>query len=293
MPDPITLTQLCEALVLTPAGEHPRGTLVTGTGQPHPDDRVFGGLLLAQAVVAAGRSAPEGLLPVSLQADFLAGVPTGRPITWLVEDLGTAPSMASRRATVLDEDERPLFTATVRLAAVREDLPSYAVPRPRSVPGPDGLGDLADRFEGDERIPPWWRLRRPVELRHAEPPSYLSPVEPPHHQQTVWWRAQDAPAHDDLVAAAVLVYASDMSVIEPVFRRTGSARHRGSSRILSLAHSLVLHRVPRLGDWMQMDCEVAALAHGRARGTADIFGPDGLVASFTQLALVKLDGTGS
>ncbi|WP_051218373.1 acyl-CoA thioesterase [Nocardioides insulae] len=291
MPAAITLDDLRTALTLTPAGAHPRGHLLTGGGQAHPSDRVFGGLLLAQAVMAAGQASPPGLLPVSLQADFLVGVPAGRPITWLVEDLGTLTSFATRRMTALGDGEAPLFTATVRLTRDRADLPSYSLVERWKVPGPEGLTDLYGRYGEDERIPPWWRLRRPVDIRHTEPPSYLAPEQPPTHRQTVWWRvAEDLGEYDDLFAAAVTAYTSDMSVIEPVFRQSGASRHLDGSRILSLTHNLVLHRVPRLEAWMQMDCEVAALSHGRARGTAEIHGPEGHLASFTQLALVKLGG---
>lgn len=88
----------------------------------------------------------------------------------------------------------------------------------------------------------------------------------------------------------MLAYASDMSVVEPVFRQMGSARHRGSSRILSLTHNLVFHAIPPLTGWVQMDCQVPSLAHGRALGTAEIHTPEGQhLATVSQLAFVKLD----
>lgn len=156
--------------------------------QPEPADRVFGGLQLAQAVMAAATNAPAHLRPLALSADFLAAVPTTGSNTWLVEEIGTAKAMSSRRATLLGDDGEALFTATVRLGAVREDLPSYATVRARDVTPPEELPTLVERFGADDRIPPWWSMRRPVDFRHVETPAYTESVEPPQAHQSVWWR---------------------------------------------------------------------------------------------------------
>lgn len=288
-PEGITFDDLRAALEMRPAGRSERGSSYEAATQPEPADRVFGGLLLAQAIAAGGVGADTGMLPLSLQAEFLAGVPVTESVTWLVEDLGSVPAMRSVRASVLGAGGAPLFTAHIRYSSVREHLPSYSLTPRRPVPGPDGLPDLPARYGHDERIPRWWRMPRPVEFRHVEPPSYVTPVTPPSADQTIWWRAPAVDGADPVLAAAVTAYASDMSVIEPVFRQSGSARHRGRSRILSLTHSIAFHHPTPLGDWLQMDCQVHALAHGRARGTAEMFGPDGHLASLSQLALVKMD----
>lgn len=285
----ITFDDLLTSLEMRPVGRSARGTTYEASTQPEPADRVFGGLLLAQAIAAGSVGAEAGMAPLSLQAEFLGGVPVTGSVRWLVEDLGSSPSMRSVRASVVADDGAPLFTAHLRGAPVRGDLPSYSLVPRRRVPGPDGLEDLVARYGGDELVPRWWRIPRPVEFRHVEPPSYLAPETPPAAEQTIWWRAPARPDADPVLAAAVTAYASDMSVVEPVFRQTGSARHRGRSRILSLTHTLTFHHPAPLGKWLQMDCAVLSLAHGRARGTAEVHGPAGHVASFSQLALVKLD----
>jgi len=285
----ITFDDLRRTLKMGPAGRSERGTLYDAGTQPEPADRVFGGLLLAQAIAAGSQGAEAGMSPLSLQAEFLGGVPAAGSVRWLVEDLGSSPSMRSVRASVVTDDGPPLFTAHLRCAPVRDELPSYSLVPRRSVPGPEGLTELVSRYRGDDRVPRWWRIPRPVEFRHVEPPSYLSPETPPAAEQSIWWRAPALPDADPMLAAAVTAYTSDMSVVEPVFRQTGAARHRGRSRILSLTHTLTFHHPAPLGEWLQMDCAVLALAHGRARGTAEVHGPTGHVASFSQLALVKLD----
>ncbi|MFJ6132982.1 acyl-CoA thioesterase [Janibacter terrae] len=288
MVDDITLRRLWEMLTLTAEQDEDGGEVWSAPDQPVPDDRVFGGLLLAQAVVVAGQGMAKGVAPLSLQADFLAGVPVTGRNRWRATTLGEAPSMVSRRVALVADDGAELFTATVRLGRVREDLPSYADLAPRRVAGPDGLVDLATRYGGDERIPVWWRIPRPVDLRHVEEPTFLEPSPERSSEQSLWWRLRGELADDPLRIAAVIAYVSDMSLVEPAFRSTGTSRHVAGSRILSLTHTMTFHDLPDLVDWVQMDVAVRRVAHGRALGAGEVFTGGRHVASLGQLALVKL-----
>lgn len=288
MTDDITLERLWE--MLTPTVEHGEveGATWTVPDQPVPDDRVFGGLLLAQAVMIAGQGMPRGVVPLSLQADFLAGVPVTGLNRWHAETISEAPSLVSRRVCLVADDGSELFAATVRLGLVREDLPSYATIQPREVVGPDELVDLATRFGGDERIPAWWRIERPVDLRPVEEPAFLEPAPVRSPDQSLWWRLRGELVGDPLRVAAVIAYVSDMSLLEPAFRSTGTSRHVVGSRILSLTHTIVFHELPDLTDWVQMDVTVPRVSHGRALGAGELFVAGRHVASLGQLGLVKL-----
>jgi acyl-CoA thioesterase II len=264
------------------------GRAWSAPSQPIPDDRAFGGLLLAQAVMVAGQGLPGELVPVTLQADFLAGVPVGGRHRWRAETLGEAAGLVGRRVALFDDGDAELFTATVRLARERSDLPSYASVQPRAVAGPEGLSDLSGRYGGDRRVPAWWRIRRPVDLRHVEPPCFLEPVGQRSTEQSLWWKVRGDVVGDSLRKAAVIAYVSDMSMVEPAFRNTGTARHGVGSRILSLTHSVTFHCLPDLVDWLQMDVAVRTIAHGRALGEGQLFSGGRHVATFGQVALVKL-----
>ncbi|WP_201464981.1 acyl-CoA thioesterase [Janibacter melonis] len=278
---------LRQLLAVWPDDDDPAGGWrLRGRDQPHPADRVFGGLQLAQAVSCAAATAPEAHVPIGLQADFLAGVPVTGESSWRVDDLGTSPGTSARRADLLD-DGRSAFTCVVRLGRVREDLPGYSEVRPRECPPPDDLVGLPERYGEDERVPPWWSRPRPVDFRHVETPAYTAPVSPAVTELTMWWRTPD-PMDDPVLVASCLAYVADMSVLEPAFRRLGSARHLAGSRILSMSHSMVFHALPRLDGWMQMDCRVEVMSHGRALGVAEIFTAGGEhVATVSQLGLIK------
>lgn len=261
-----------------------------GGVQRSPSDRLFGGLLLAQALVAAGRTAPSAQRVVSLQADFVGGVPTGDDLVWEVDRVSDAASMSTRRSTLRAADGRELFTATTRWATTRTDLPSHREPRPGPPGGPETLPDLAERFGSDERIPAWWRQERPIHFRPVATPPFLAEhVDPTAGGgQSVWVRATAPLPADHLIRAALVAYTTDMSIVEDAFRVLGSARHEPGSRILSLTHTLTFHGQPDLSDWHRFDARVGAVAHGRALGTGEIVSADGWpLVSVTQLGLVK------
>lgn len=288
-PAAVTLTDLLELLALEAGPTDATGTYFVGRPQSHPEDRVFGGLQLAQAVAAAGRTVPESHRPLSLQADFLAGVPTRESLKWRVERLSDTRSLCARRTSLVSDDGSELFTAVSRWGTARGDMPVHHPARPLPAPAPEQLPDLADRFGEDQRVPPWWRMERPVTFRHTTPPPYLEVVEPRQDHQTAWVRTTAALPDDQVAKAALVAYISDMSILEGAFRALGSRRHAEGSRILSLTHTLTWHRHSDLSDWHQFDSRIQAVSHGRALGTGEIFDRDGRhVVSASQLGLVRL-----
>lgn len=279
----VTLDELLRLLDLTETDG-----FVVGAAQQHPEDRVFGGLLLAQAVVAAGRSVPSNHRPFTLQADFVAGVPTDEPLRWRVEHVSDAASLTTRRTTLVAPDGSERFTALSRWGTIRDDLVDHRPATPRQVPDPEHLPDLTERFGGDERVPMWWRAERPVTFRHTEPPPYVTAA-PAQDHQSAWLRTTGPLPDDPVIHAAVMAYVSDMSILEGAFRALGSLRHAPGSRILSLTHTLTWHAHPDLGEWHQFDSDVRAVAHGRTLGEGrihDRFGEHVLTAS--QVGLVRL-----
>ncbi|WP_224766203.1 acyl-CoA thioesterase [Nocardioides campestrisoli] len=279
----VTLAELLDLLDLSEEDGH-----AVGHPQPHPEDRVFGGLLLAQAVVAAGRSVPEHHRPFTLQADFVAGVPTDEPLRWRVDRVSEAPSLTTRRTTLVAPDGTERFTAVSRWGAIREDLADHRPAVPRPAPGPDELPDLVDRFGDDERIPRWWRAERPVHFRHTEAPPYVDQA-PAQDHQSAWVRATGPLPSDPVVHAALIAYVTDMSILEGAFRALGSRRHAPGSRILSLTHTLTWHAHPDLSQWHQFDSDVQAVAHGRTLGQGQIYDQAGRhVVTAGQVGLVRL-----
>ncbi|EWT06274.1 hypothetical protein N864_22695 [Intrasporangium chromatireducens Q5-1] len=279
----VSLSDLLDLLDLRPSAPD----VWEAEAQQHPQDRVFGGLLLAQAVVAAGRTVDPAQRLVSLQADFVEGAPTDRPLQWSIDRISDATSLSTRRSRLVGGGGQELFSAVTRWATVRADLPSYSPARPADAPPPEELPGLVDRFGDDERIPAWWRIERPVHVRHAVEPPYVEGADR-GDRQTIFFRATAPLPQDRVVREALLAYVTDMSILEPAFLALGSARHLPGARILSLTHSLTYHTDSNLEEWHQVDCRVSAIARGRAHGVAEVFDASGRhVATVGQLGLVK------
>jgi acyl-CoA thioesterase-2 len=284
----LRLASLIELLDLRPLPGMGTAGAFEGVPQPVPADRMFGGLLLAQALVAAGRTVNPALEPLSLQADFAGGVPTDTPVRYAVHEIFDAASMAGRAVAVTDSGGRQLFSATARFADTRTDLPSYSTVKPRTVPGPDEVTELHERFAQVPGVPAWWAMERPVEFRHVEHPPYVERVDDRIDRQTVWFRTRGRMPDDRLLHAAVLAYVSDMSTLEPAFRMLGGTRHGPGSRILSVNHSMWFHLPATVDTWHQIDQRTPVMSHGRTLGHAEILDDAGtLVATVSQLGLVK------
>ena len=281
----VTLTELQGLLRLRPSGPA-RSDRTRWVGKPQeiPRERMFGGLLLGQALVAASRTVPEDQRIVSLQADFIAGVPTDRPLVWDVTRLSDGRSLSTRLSTLLGENGEMLFSATTRWAAIRDDLPSYGSARPLKAPDPEDLSDLADVRHADRTIPLWWRIERPVHFRQV-----WSSSDETSGAQTSFFRSTSQLPDDPAMRAAVFAYATDMSMLEPAFPALGVDRHAGGARILSLTHAVTFHCEPDPSTWHQVDCTVDVISHGRALGIGKVFdAKDRYVATVSQFGLIRI-----
>jgi acyl-CoA thioesterase-2 len=99
--------------------------------------RVFGGQVVAQALVAASRTVPESRPPHSLHAYFLLGGDPKAPIDYVVERIRDGRSFSTRRV-VAHQHERPIFTMSVSYHDAEEGASHQAampdVPPPEDVP---------------------------------------------------------------------------------------------------------------------------------------------------------------
>jgi acyl-CoA thioesterase-2 len=102
--------------------------------------RAFGGAVAAQALLAAGRSVPEGRAAHSLHAYFLRPVDAARPVDLRVDRVRDGGSFSTRQVTAKQGGE-----ATLVLSAsfqgpedgFEHQVPALDAPSPQDLPGPD------------------------------------------------------------------------------------------------------------------------------------------------------------
>lgn len=260
-----------------------------------PDERlqrVFGGQVAGQALVAAGRTT-EGQRPVhSLHAYFLRPGRPGVPIVYQVERVRDGRSFTTRRVVAVQQG-RTIFHLTASFhrpeSGIEHQLPMPDVPGPESLPRladelRSHLGTLPDSLERMAR-------RQAFDIRYVERLRWTSEeVGSAEPRSGVWMRAVGPLGDDPLIHTCALTYASDMMLLDavrvPVEPLWGPRRFD----VASLDHAMWFHRPFRADEWFlyQQESPIATAGRGLARG--QIFNRDGgLLVSVMQEGLFRAD----
>ncbi len=264
-------------------------TVFLGQSQRMPHGRVFGGQVLAQCVIAAGRTvAPAGgdRRIHSLHGYFMRPGDDTQPIRFAVERMRDGQSFSTRRVHALQRGAAILsMIASFQTPA---DGLDHQDPMP-GVPGPESLESLSDLFGGIDHPAAAHLRRRPVEQRHVEGNLYAAPSVERVASQHMWMRSVGALPADPLVHAAVMAYASDYSLLEPTLRRHGVAWSDRRLRAASLDHAMWFHRPARMDEWVLYSQESPSAQGGRGLGLGRMFTADGsLAATVAQEGMLRI-----
>lgn len=253
--------------------------------------RVFGGQVLAQALVAAGRTVEEARFAHSLHAYFLLPGDVERPIIYEVERLRDGGSFTTRRVTAIQHG-RPIFNMAVSFHREEDGL-DHQAPMPAGVPGPEGLpSDVELARQIATLIPEPQRAvyttERPMEFRPVDPVHPFAP-EPRQPRQYTWVRASGDVPGGPLMQQAVMAYASDYGLLGAALLPHGRTYFQPEIQAASLDHAIWFHRPFRARDWhlYTMESPSASGALGFTRGTLHDRGGR-LVASVAQEGLVRV-----
>ena len=220
---------------------------------PHEDrQRVFGGQVAAQALVAAGRTVGQDRPVHSLHAYFLRPGDPNIPIVYDVDRIRDGKSFATRRVVAIQHG-RAIFNLAASFQIV-EDGPDHQMPMP-TVPGPDELPTWHERVEPYlERLGPdlaqWLVRERPIDSRPVDDPRWLDPS-PREPQQDVWIKSNgDLPDGVPLIHECVVAYASDLTLLDTAMFPHAISYQEQQYMIASLDHAMWFHRPFRADDWL-------------------------------------------
>lgn len=250
--------------------------------------RVFGGQVIGQALVAASRTV-EGRQPHSLHGYFMLPGDPKVPIIYEVDRIRDGRSFTTRRVVGIQHGHA-IFSMSASYQ-VQEEGFSHQSTMP-NVPGPDSLPS-EEEMQGEivrampEPMRTYYERERPIEMRPVEIQRYMSkvPMAPTFH---VWIRATGALPDDPAIHQAVLAYASDMTLLDTSLMPHGHTVFDKTIQAASLDHALWFHRPFRADEWLlyAQDTPNASGARGFSRGS--IYQQDGtLVASVAQEGLVR------
>ena len=250
--------------------------------------RVFGGQVAGQALVAAGRTVPEDRPVHSLHAYFIRpGDPTV-PLIYLAERVRDGRSFTTRRVTTIQHG-KTIFTLS---ASFHRDEPGveHADPMP-DVPPPDAIATTAERMEKlfGPSVREWYD-GNPIDIRHIGPLSFEAERDPSLRttRNMVWLRVDGDLPDDPLLHVCLMTYASDMTLLDSVLLAHGLSWADGRTTGASLDHAMWFHGPFRADRWLlyAQDSPVARGSRGLARG--EVYTSDGdLVVSVVQEGLVR------
>ena len=265
-----------------------------GRSQPMPHGRVFGGQVLAQSVIAAGRTVEDlddaALHPRrihSLHGYFLRPGDPDHRIRFAVQRLRDGHSFSVRRVQAI-QNGMPILSmiTSFQTDAVGLDHQDH-IP---AAPDPERLETLAEVFAGiDNPQANFWSKDKAIDLRHVEGAIYIHPGRQFAARQSVWLKAIGTMPDDPLVNAAVLAYCSDYSLLEPVLRKHGLAWSDRRLRVASLDHAMWFHRPGRADEWTLYTQSSPSASGGRGLVAGRMFTADGvLLATVAQEGMMRL-----
>ncbi|MEL6751325.1 MAG: acyl-CoA thioesterase II, partial [Pseudomonadota bacterium] len=255
--------------------------------------RVFGGQVIAQALVAAQRTVEEERPVHSLHGYFLRPGDPKVPIVYEVDRIRDGGSFTTRRIQAIQHG-RPIFSMIASFQLVQEGL-LHQMDMP-NVPLPDDLpsqAQLADKFEDTlpDGLKRWLRRPRPIELRLTSYEHFVSDKKL-EGVQHAWMRAT-GPVPVDGVAAqriqrAMLAYASDMTLLDTALYPHGRKISDPGLQVASLDHAMWFHRPIDLNEWMLFAQDTPNSSGGRGLTRGSLYAADGtLVASCVQEGLIR------
>jgi acyl-CoA thioesterase-2 len=258
--------------------------------QPHTMmQRVFGGQVAAQALVAASRTAPDHMQVHSMHSYFLRPGDTAVPIVYDVDRVRDGRSFATRRV-LARQHGRPIYGLTASFQVDEEGLEHQDVLP--DVPSPEEAFDVSAAMAAaeSERREEWLREWAALDLRHAgdsRPGGALADDTRPAVVR-YWIKVADRLPDDVLVHRAALTYVSDMTLLGATLVPHGLHPSSSGVQAASLDHTVWFHQPFRADEWLLYD-QTSPIATG-ARGLAlgRLFTEDGrLVASVAQEGLIR------
>ncbi|KRB62819.1 acyl-CoA thioesterase II [Rhizobium sp. Root708] len=251
--------------------------------------RVFGGQVIAQALMAAQRTVERERLVHSLHSYFMRPGDPSVPIVYQVERIRDGSSFNTRRVVAIQHG-KAIFALSASFQ-IEEPGFDHQITMP-DVPMPDALLDeqqIARQYlaNAPAAIRKYWERERPIEIRPVSLTHYFSDkkLDPVQH---VWVRATGPVPDDRLYQASVLAYLSDMTLLDTSLYPHGTSIFNQTIQVASLDHSMWFHRPIRFDDWLlfTQDSPSASGARGLTRGS--LFARDGvLIASVAQEGLIR------
>lgn len=262
-------TQLADVLAIlrpTPTGA---GHLI---GQPSPERRgsTYGGLFMAQSILAAAHTCASDRAPHSLHASFLRAGVADLPTEYHVETIRDGRGYSHREVHAVQAG-RECFRAIISFQVPRPDAADYSAAAASPAPDPAGLVSYLDwvREGTDNPGHVWFTDPGPVELQLEDPPPAV-PGQPVEGELTIWHRLRGTVDEDDpLIHTAMLAWLTDKTLSDSAVLVHGQRWTDHGAGAASLDHTVYLLRPTRADQWFRCTQRVVSTSSGRGLATGE------------------------
>lgn len=252
--------------------------------------RVFGGQVAAQALIAAARTVPPGLTVHSLHSYFLRPGDTAVPIIYDVEDLRDGRSFSTRRV-VGRQHGRPIYLMSASFQVAEEGLAHQDAMG--DVPPPEkgiSLSEMYRQRDQHDSTGQWEREWAALDVRYVGNSALGGVADDPARpaRAQLWVRVAGSLSDDPLEHLATFTYASDMTLIGSTLVPHGKWVSSPGMQVASLDHTIWFHRPFRADEWWLYDQQSPSASGGRGLALARVFTQSGeLVATVAQEGLIR------
>jgi acyl-CoA thioesterase-2 len=251
--------------------------------------RIFGGQVLAQALMAASKTVNDEKTPHSMHCYFLKAGNTAKDVLYTVTPMTDGRSFSARQV-IATQEGRAIFSCTISYHITEPGLHHQSTMP--DVAHPDTLisraefaQQMQDKYGQDKRSS--FRMP-PIEIKPLSPRDSFEPHidnEPTGH----WMRIREPLGSDKNLHLVMLTYMSDLTLLGTAFRPHSYSPESAGVQCASLDHSIWFHDAFRADEWLlfHQDSPIANGARGFNRAT--VYTQDGrLVASLCQENLMRV-----
>ncbi|MDQ0137284.1 acyl-CoA thioesterase-2 [Neorhizobium galegae] len=278
-----------EQLIATLDLEKLEENIYRGTSPDVGWQRVFGGQVIAQALMAAQRTVDADRFVHSLHAYFMRPGDPSVPILYQVERIRDGSSFTTRRLTAVQHGKAIFaMSASFQLeeGGYEHQIDMPSVTQPEDLMGEKEFKELFMK-NAPENVRRYWSRERPIEVRPTSLVHYLTrdKLDP---RQDIWVRTVGEVPHHRHYQAAMLAWLSDMTLLDASLYPHGTSIFDPTLQAASLDHAMWFHRPVTYGDWLlyTQDSPSASGARGMTRGS--IYTRSGtLIASVAQEGLIR------
>ena len=259
-----------------------------GTSTKSRWQRVFGGQVAGQALVAAGRTVADDRRVHSLHSYFVRPGDPSIPIVYEVDRVRDGRSFSTRRVIAVQKGET-IFSLSASFQLEQEGI-DHQSPMP-DVPDPETLDPLVNRYGDLPQAAEFLSaMPRPIDLRYVDDPPWQQHSKGPREGLSrVWMRADGTLPDNPLLHVCVLTYASDITLLDSVLVRHGLAPGLDDISMASLDHAMWFERPFRADEWLLYSTQSPSASGGRGLATGRFFKRDGTqVCSVVQEGMIRI-----